>query len=510
MCPDFIESQARSIPDRAALWFDDSWFTYAELNLRARRLANRLAGLGIRQGDRVGILAPNHIAHIDSMLAAAKLGHVHLPLNHRLGLEELRLLVARVAPSLLFVDDACAAQAAALGIAWLPLAAYEAGLAGASAAPVAPATALTPDDLHMILFTGGSTGTPKGACLPYRQTLGNAADTVAAWGLGAGDGAIQCTPCFHAAMNVLTLPLLLAGGRVLLMPRFEAGDYLRLAVRHGVSLLFMVPTMFRALAGHPDFDDSALPALRWAITGGAPCPPSLRERYARRGIELRLGYGMTEAGVNCVRIAAGEAARAPDSVGRPMPGLTMVLRREDGTPVVAPDEVGELTLSGPQICRGYFCAEDAAAASEGFRDGWLWTGDLASCDRDGRYTIRGRRKDLYISGGENIYPAEIEAALARCDGVAECTVFGWPHEHWGECGVALVVLQPGAPADEAALRRQLRQHLAGYKMPAQLRFVAELPRAASGKILKAEARALHAAAGATDSPPPAADLSAAA
>ena len=500
MFPDFIASQAASNPERPALCFDDCWFTSARLNQRACRFANRAHGLGIRQGDRIGILAPNHIAHIDSMLAAAKLGHVHLPLNYRLGLDELRLLTARVSPSLLIVDDACEALAAALGLPWLRLSDYEAWLAAASDEPMSPATALTPDDLHMILFTGGSTGTPKGACLPYRQTLGNAMDTITEWELGQHDCAIQCTPCFHAAQNVLTLPLLLAGGRVVLMSRFDAGDYLRLAARHRVSLLFMVPTMFRALAEHPDFIATSLPSLRWAITGGAPCPPNVLAQFEARGIALRTGYGMTEAGVNCFRIDADEARRHPQSVGRPMPGLTMVLRRPDGIPVGTPDEVGELTLSGPQICRGYFCVEDSGAALEGFRDGWLWTGDLASCDADGLYTIRGRRKDLYISGGENIYPVEVEAALSRCDGVSECSVFGWPHEKWGECGVAIVVLHPGVQPDEAALRKQLREHLAGYKVPSAWLFVPELPRSAAGKILKAETRALYAAACAARSP----------
>jgi fatty-acyl-CoA synthase len=500
MFPDFIESQALSIPDRQALWFNDKWFTYADLNHRAHRLAQRLRAFDIRRGDRVGIISLNHIAHVDLMLAATKLGHVHMPLNHRLGLDSLRLLVGRVTPSLVLVDAVHEPLAKALGIAWLLLSDYEAWLAEASEAPLARAADLSPDDLHMILFTGGSTGIPKGACLPYRQTLGNAADTVSAWELQADDCVIQCTPCFHAAVNVLCLPLLLAGGRVVLVPKFEPASYLALAQAHSVSLLFMVPTMYRALVVDPAFETTSLPRLRCAITGGAPCPPNLRDRFAARGIDLRLGYGMTEAGVNCFRITAEEAARHPGSVGRPMPGIELRLRREDGSVITEPGEVGEITMTGPQICRGYFCHEDDDAAAQGFRDGWLWSGDLAAFDADGLFTIRGRRKDMYISGGENIHPAEIETALLQCAGILDCTVFGWPHPKWGECGIALVVNDPASPLDLNTLRAELRTRVGGYKLPAEILLVPMLPRSAAGKLLKTEARALYAQSLAAASP----------
>lgn len=505
MFAEVIESLAAAAPERPALHSGVRWYSFGELDHRARTLAGLLYERDVRLGDRIAILALNHLAHFDLMLAAPHLGHIHAPLNHRLTAAELQPLVQRLAPALLLVDAAHEALAATLGVPLLRLSDYEALLAAAASLPPAPRPALTPDDIHMILHTGGSTGVPKGARLPYRQTFGNATDTAAAWQLGADDCAIQCTPCFHAAVNVLSLPLLLVGGRVVLMPRFEAGDYLRLAAEHGVTLLFMVPTMFRALADEPAFARTPLPRLRHAISGGAPCPPALQARYAARGIALRIGYGMTEAGVNCFRLSAEEAQRAPGSVGRPMPNVALALRRADGSLIEAAGEVGEITLAGPQVCAGYYGVDAAAPEAQAFRDGWLWTGDLAQRDADGLYTICGRRKDMYISGGENVHPAEVEAALAQCAGVRECTVFGRPDAHWGECGIALVVAEPGTPADAAALRAELRERLAGYKMPAEILFVPELPRSAAGKILKCAARALYEAGRAV---PPATDLSA--
>lgn len=509
MLADFIETQAASRPDSPALWSDGRWLDYRTLNHRANGLARRLQAQGIQAGDRVAILALNHVAHFDLLLAAMRLGFVVVPLNHRLGREELALMVARVRPSLLFVDAAHQPLADALALPLQSLDAYEAWLAVADEDPPCARRPLTPEDLHMILFTGGSTGLPKAACLPYRQTLGNAEDTITAWGLDDRDVAIQCTPCFHAAANVLSLPLLMAGGRVVLMPRFDAGTYLALAEQHAVTWLFMVPTMYRALVEAPAFATLRLPRLRVAISGGAPCPPPLQARLAERGIVLRQGFGMTEAGVNCFQISCAEAARAPGAVGRPMPRMQMALRRPDGSLVTTPGEVGELTLAGPQLCAGYFGDPDLDLAAQGFREGWLWTGDLAQVGDDGLYRICGRRKDIYISGGENIYPAEVEAALAGCDGVAECVVFGWPHPHWGECGIALVVPEPGATIEPATLRAQLRQRLAGYKLPLEIEVVHTLPKSGAGKILRNTARSEYKAPAHLAGPGPS-DLSTAA
>jgi fatty-acyl-CoA synthase len=247
----------------------------------------------------------------------------------------------------------------------------------------------------------------------------------------------------------------------------------------------MVPTMFQMLAEHPDFDRADLGRVRWAISGGAPCPLPLRDAFAARGVRFKQGYGLTEAGVNCFAIDLETAARKPWSVGRAILHTEAVVRRPDGAPC-APDEVGELTLAGPHLFGGYF--EQPEATEEALRDGWLWTGDLARVDADGDLALVGRRKDLFISGGENVYPAEIAAALDDHRDVAACAVTGVPDARWGEVGLAAVVLRAGAHLDADAVRDFLKERLASYKVPKHVRFLDALPVSGAGKVLVRQLR----------------------
>lgn len=495
MITDLAAWRAAQTPDRPAVRWRGDWLSYAELDRRATRVAARLHAEGVRRGDRVAILALNHVAHVDLALAAPKLGFIYTPLNYRLSAAEQKQLTDQVEPLIVLHDRANQLQAEALGRRLLPLARYAAWMKK-RVAP-APAPELGPDDIHMILFTGGSTGVPKGALLPYRQTHDNAVATIKAWGVSADDCAIQATPAFHAAVNVLTPPLLHAGGRVDWMETFDPGDYLERASKTGATVLFMVPAMFQALASHPAFADADLSRVRFAITGGAPCPPVLRERFAARGVHFRIGFGMTECGVNCFAISTAEAGRHPDSVGRPIEGLEAVIRRPDGKPVKR-GEVGELTLSGSMVCAGYY--RRPAESAEALREGWLWSGDLARQDEDGLFYICGRRKEMYISGGENVYPAEVEAALSQCRGVAECAVLGIPHPRWGETGLAAVALTPGARQSADNLRAELKERLAGYKVPAEFLFLDALPKTGAGKVDKPGIRALYESRGTTGGP----------
>ena len=281
--PDVIGFASTALPGRVAIRAGERAWTYRELAARARRLARRLRDRGLAPGDRVAILSHNDIAHFDLLIAAPIAGVIAVPLNTRLSLAELSVLIANVQPALLLVDPAHEAVGLALGLATIRLSDYEAWLADAPTDRLPPITpARTADDTHLILLTGGSTGTPKGACLPYRQTLGNADDSAKVWSLRPDDVAIQSTPCFHAAANVLSLPLLRVGGTVLLMSHFDPAEYLRLAVAHRASMLFMVPTMFAALADTPGFASADLSAVRMALSGGAPCPPSLPRRPIRQ------------------------------------------------------------------------------------------------------------------------------------------------------------------------------------------------------------------------------------
>lgn len=238
MILDLAASRADLTPDRPALWWDGSWLSYATLNARAERLAATLHEAGVRKGDRVAILAQNHVVHFDLLLATAKLGFIHTPLNYRLSSSELQQLVASVRPVLVLHDAEFTETASSFGVPLVSLDAYDEWL---SDAPVPPAPSLTPEDPQLMLFTGGTTGLPKGALLPYRQSFYNAVNTVMSWGLREDDCVIQAAPCFHAAINVLAVPLLHAGGRVVLVPSFKPEEFLELMAQTGVTLLFLVP-----------------------------------------------------------------------------------------------------------------------------------------------------------------------------------------------------------------------------------------------------------------------------
>ncbi len=472
--------RAQLEPKRPAVQWQGSWLDYGTLNDRAERLAGRLHALGIRKGDRVAILAHNHLAHLDLILATAKTGVIYAPFNTRLAHREQRDLAEYLRPSLLLHDLDHADAANATGVPLVSVEDYDTWLGHPEPCPVPD---LKLDDIQMILLTGGTTGLPKGAMQPYRQGFTNVENTVLSWGLRDDDVYVHATPAFHAAVNALAIPLLQLGARVIWMERFEAGAYLGLLEDAEATLSFLVPTMFQMVADHPDFASTNLSKIRWAISGGAPCPDPVRQAFAVRGIRFKQGYGLTEAGVNCFAITLDEADQHPESVGRPMIRSHAEIRREDGSPC-AENEVGELTLAGEHVFAGYFERPDATR--EVLKDGWLWTGDLATRDESGLYRIVGRRKELFISGGENVYPAEIERALHDHPDVAMAAVVGVPDDQWGEVGLMAVVPRPGAHLTGDTLQAWLRERLARYKVPKHVRILSSLPTSGAGKILKTE------------------------
>ncbi len=485
---DIAARRADLSPDSKAVWADGRWHTYRQMNERAEALAGALAASGVQRGDRVGIIAHNHIAHFDLMLATAKLGFIHTPLNYRLSAPEQEQIGRLVEPRLLLHDEAHASlarSAATPSTSLKPLEEYSDWLDAAPAAPdVREPDAL---DTQMILFTGGTTGTPKGAELPYRQAFYNATGTIVSWGITSRDCAIQATPCFHAAVNALSMPLYYAGGRIVLQSTFDPAGYLQLVTDHGASILFLVPTMFGMLARDPGFLDADMSSVQWAISGGAPCPDSTRGAFAARGVRFRQGYGLTEAGVNCFSIPPEVAEAKPQSVGKPILHGRAALRDPDNGGPVQTGATGELMLSGPHVFTGYFRQPEATA--DVLDGGWLRTGDLARQDEDGDWYLVGRRKEMYVSGGENVYPAEVENHIASHPGVAECAVTAISDTQWGEVGLAVIV--PATPPDDYdALAADIRAFLAGrlarYKLPKQIAFADSLPRSGAGKILKDE------------------------
>ncbi|MEM1417798.1 MAG: AMP-binding protein [Myxococcota bacterium] len=474
---DWLRRRAGYHPGRPALRFLDRTWSYAELDARTDGVAAALRARGVGPDDRVAVLAENHVGFVTLLAAMARTGAMLAPLNYRLATEELRELMGHVAPALLLAGPGWEARAEEIAgsVPVLPLEGF-----GQDSAPP-QASVVGPDDVATLCFTGGTTGLPKGAMLTHRQLVMNAVNTAFGWGVHAEDAVVVATPMFHAAFHALCWPLLQLGGFVVVQERFDPEEHLALAAAHA-TLLFMVPTMFRLLADAPGFADADLGRIRWAISGGAPCPAPIREAFAGRGIRFKQGYGLTECGVNCFALELAEAAAHPESVGRPMPHLRARLVDDDGNDA----SEGELQLSGPVTMKGYFGRAEATAeafVSAGGRR-WLRTGDVARRDAEGRYFIVGRKKEMFISGGENVYPAEVERALDGHPKVHECAVVGVPDPRWGEVGLAAVVLHEGAGLDEAELRAWVAARLAKYKVPKRWRFLDALPKSGAGKVLK--------------------------
>jgi fatty-acyl-CoA synthase len=357
---------------------------------------------------------------------------------------------------------------------------YEGRLAAASSAWVDRAVAL--DDPAMILYTSGTTGRPKGATLSHGNITWNCVNVLIDTGLASDEVALVCAPMFHvAALNMVAMPSLLTGGTIVFMVSFDPGVVLELIADHGITVMFGVPAMFNALAGHPSWDDADLSSMRRALCGGAPVPRATIRTWLDRGVVFLQGYGMTETSPGALFLGPGRAVDKAGTAGVASFFTDVEVRRPDGSPV-APGEQGEVVVAGPNVMLGYWQRPDAT--DEVVRDGWFHSGDAAVVDDDGYVTIVDRMKDMYVSGGENVYPAEVEDVLFTHDDVAECAVIGVPDERWGEVGLALVVPRPGAEPTPEELTAHLDGRLARFKIPAAFRLVDELPRTGAGKLRK--------------------------
>lgn len=495
---DWASRGATYWPSRVAVRDDASGrsFTYADLDVRSERLAAWLRGRGVVRGDRVGALAHNGVEVLDLLFACGKLGAIFVPYNWRLTGPELDVLMGITGPSLLFCSgellrsgQGAAARAARpfdvvdLGLPDAPGVAYDAILAAPpSPSPVREET-LEAEDTWVLLFTGGTTGLPKAVKISHRMAAWNVLTTTIHH-VRHGDVTVVHTPMFHTGgLFVHALPVLTVGGTVVILRRWDAARVLDLVAGAKLSVFFAVPTQLQEMAAAPRFSGADLSSLRLLISGGAPLPLSVPRVYQEtHGIPLAQGFGMTEFGPNALMLPPDETATRAGSIGRPNSFVDARVVDVAGR-VAPPGEVGELCLRGGALCSGYF-GESGSATGD---DGWFHTGDLARVD-DGYFTIVGRLKDMFVSGGENVYPLEVEDALYLHGGVHQCAVVGVPDSRWGEVGHAFVVLGAGASVDEAELTAFLRTRLAGYKVPKQIEVVPSLPTSAAGKILKRDLR----------------------
>ncbi|CAM5418532.1 o-succinylbenzoate--CoA ligase [Streptomyces chartreusis] len=482
--------RARKTPHRTALIHGGTPTSYAALHERTTRLAHALRERGVRRGDRVAYLGPNHPSYLETLFAAGMLGAVFVPLNTRLAGPEIAYQLADSGAKALLHAPSHAGLVAGLPghtdvRTYLETGPeYEAVLASSSDEPIdAP---VTPDDTCIIMYTSGTTGRPKGAMLTHGNITWNALNVLVDTDLIADERALVSAPLFHTAgLNMLTLPVLLKGGTCVLVEAFDPDATFDLIARHRITFMFGVPTMFDQLSRHPRWPGADLSSLRILTCGGSPVPTPLIAAYQERGLTFLQGYGMTEAAPGTLFLDAEHAITKAGSAGVPHFFSDVRVVRPDLTPVDT-EEPGEIVVRGPHVMPGYWGLPDETAAS--FADGWFRSGDAARVDEDGYVFVVDRIKDMIISGGENIYPAEIEDVLLTHPGIAECAVIGVADDKWGEVPRAVVVPREGAALDPDEVLASLSGRLAKYKIPKSLVLADELPRTASGKLLKSRVR----------------------
>jgi fatty-acyl-CoA synthase len=498
---DFLGRRALYTPDQVAVVDAGKTphrsFTYSELNNRANRLANWLRdGAGIQKGDRVAILAHNGVEFLDTFFASGKLGAIMVPFNWRLHVRELHQLICKTTPRVLIYSDEFKETVQAIAAEDTSISHFvhleRKGIPGSRDfektlidSILRPVTTeeLVEEDIACLIFTGGTTGTPKGAQISYRMIAWNTLNTVI-HDLHHGDVTVNTFPMFHTGgLLVYTVPLLILGGTVILTRKFDAEQVLELLQEYAATVYAGVPTMYQMLTQSPDWPTADLSNLRFCTSGGAPLPVKLVEQFlAEKGVQFKQGFGMSEFGPGVFALAHEDAIRKAGSIGRPNFFVDARVVDEHNLPL-EPGQVGELVLRGPSMCSGYFDEPEASlnAIDDG---GWFHTGDLATVDESQYFHIVDRKKDMYISGGENIYPAEIEAVLYQHPDVEMCAVVGISDPKWGEVGKAFVVLKKGVNVTTDELMQHLHHHLAGYKVPKRIQLMDVLPISGAGKILK--------------------------
>lgn len=486
---DWIGHHADLSPDAVALIDDgrELTLTYAQLEDQSRRLAAWMAANGVEAGDRVAFLAGNTTDTFEALFACAKLTAILVPLNWRLAVPELEFIVNDCRPQLLIFEDQFAVAANQLDVAVKLQLGDEYAAAKAAARPgaVGEVTA-THDDAWAILYTSGTTGHPKGAICTHGMFFWNAINIGHAVGLTSKSTNLNVLPTFHSGgLNLYTTPCLHLGGRSINMADFDPGKVLTYLESGEVTHFFGVPAIYQFLAEHPGWETADLSLVESWACGGAPMPVALLQRYADRGVVIRQGMGLTETSPTVFLTDEAHAISKVGSVGKPALHTEIRVVDDDGNDV-AVDSVGELWVRGPNVTPGYW--ERPEANEESFTEGWLHTGDAARIDIDGYVYIVDRWKDMYISGGENVYPAEVEQVLFHHPNVLDVAVIGIADDRWGEVGVAVVVPRDPGVFDDEELLAFCEEKLARYKIPKQVRTLGELPRNAAGKVLKRSLR----------------------
>jgi fatty-acyl-CoA synthase len=494
----WLGDRARLTPKRRALTFEGVTWSYEEFVARVDQAAGALRDLGVRHGDRVGFLGLNSLAFFELLFASARIGAIYVPLNFRLTGPELSFVIGDAGVHTLVVDDGH--KAVIEGVRGeLPCRRFLASEtasddwasladACAEAVPYTGHERIDPDEVALIMYTSGTTGRPKGAMLTHANLWWNNVAALLLADVLETDVSLVCAPLFHiGGLNVTTLQALMKGAELVVHRSFDPGRFIEDIGHYGVTTVFAVPAMLLFVSQHPTFDDADLTTLRSIICGGAPVPEALIKLYNGRGVQINQGYGLTETSP-CATFLTPEWSLAKlGSAGRPPMLVDVKLVDADGRRVSEPMARGELCVRGPNVMRGYW-NRPIETAQVIDPDGWFHTGDVAYADEDGFFYISDRIKDMVITGGENVYPAEVESVLYDYPAIADVAVIGVPDERWGEAIVAVVVPRPGETVELEALREFAGERLARYKLPARVENVDVIPRNPAGKVLKFELR----------------------
>jgi fatty-acyl-CoA synthase len=471
-------------PERVALRFEGEEITYGDLERRVLSLAAVLRRRwGVSTGDRVAYLGFNHPVVLELLFACARLGAIFVPLNWRLALPEHREILRDCAPRVLLVGRELHPQAGEIGAGI----ATEASDAIGTSAPLHPAPAIEPSAPVLLVYTSGATGRPKGVLLTQPALEWNARNSIVAHELTDADHVLTVLPMFHVGgLNIHTTPALTVGARVTLHARFDPSAALRAIATDRPTMLLAVPQVSLAMTNHPDWGSTDLSSLRLVTTGSSIIPAAMIRPWHERGIPVTQVYGMTESGPVAVCLRSEYARRKVGSCGTPARHCAARIVDDTGREA-APGEIGEILLRGPNLFREYWGDPEATRAA--FDNGWLRTGDLGHRDDEGFFYVDDRKKDLVISGGENIRPAELENVLAESEAIVEAAVVGRADERWGEVAVAFVVVKAGHELTRADVLSLFEGRLARFKHPRDVVFLDRLPRNVMGKVLKHELRA---------------------
>lgn len=476
---DWLENRARLSPNKAAIIdvkTNETW-TYEQLNARANNTAANLQNRGVKKGDRVALLAPNDICYFDLLFACGKIGAIFVPLNWRLSVHEINEILQDCTPILIGVHEQFIHIYDQLPYKKPPsfnVGAFEKNI-------FKKIEEISETDPLAMIYTGGTTGKPKGVVLSHRSILWNGINSILSWGLTDQDVTVNYMPMFHTGgLNALSIPILMMGGTVVIGHHFDAAEAVESINRYHCTIILLVPTMYHMLIQSEEFKSNHFPSMKIFLSGAAPCPMQIYEAFQKKGLAFKEGYGLTEAGPNNFYINPEEAQLKRGSVGKPMMFNSITLEKTNGREATA-NEVGELLIRGKHAFSFYWNNEQAT--KETMTDGWIRTGDLARRDEQGYYYIVGRKKDMIITGGENIYPLEIEHWLAEHPAIEEAAVIGLPDEKWGEVVAAFIVFKEWS-ITEGELKTYCEAKLGRYKIPKKFIQVNELPKTHVGKIDK--------------------------